>query len=138
MLAIIISVILMAVIVVLDQVTKYAVVANILYGQSVEVIPGVLNFTYVRNKGAAFGSFDDARWVFMTLSTIAIVAILVYMFWKKPQSKMLLASLIMITGGGIGKPRICPEKRGPPLHSFRLRATPPARWMCHPSAHIFS
>ena len=102
MLAIIISVILMAVIVVLDQVTKYAVVANILYGQSVEVIPGVLNFTYVRNKGAAFGSFDDVRWVFMTLSTIAIVAILVYMFWKKPQSKMLLASLIMITGGGIG------------------------------------
>ena len=102
MLAIIISVILMAVIVVLDQVTKYAVVANILYGQSVEVIPGVLNFTYVRNKGAAFGFFDDARWVFMTLSTIAIVAILVYMFWKKPQSKMLLASLIMITGGGIG------------------------------------
>lgn len=102
MLAIIISVILMAVIVVLDQVTKYAVVENLFYGQSVEVIPGVLNFTYVRNEGAAFGSMDDARWIFMSLSTVAIVAILVYMFWKKPQSKMLLAALTMITGGGIG------------------------------------
>ena len=102
MLAIIISVILMEVIVVLDQVTKYAVVENLFYGQSVEVIPGVLNFTYVRNEGAAFGSMDDARWIFMSLSTVAIVAILVYMFWKKPQSKMLLAALTMITGGGIG------------------------------------
>jgi signal peptidase II len=36
------------------------------------------------------------------LSTVAIVAILVYLFWKKPQNKLLLASLILITGGGIG------------------------------------
>ena len=27
---------------------------------------------------------------------------LVFIFWKKPQSKLMLASLIMIVGGGIG------------------------------------
>ena len=38
----------------------------------------------------------------MVLSSIAIVAILVFIFWKKPQSKLMLASLIMICSGGIG------------------------------------
>ena len=102
MTAIIISVVLMIVAVVLDQVTKYAVVANIALGESVDLIPGVLRFTYIQNDGAAFGSLDDARWVFMVLSTVFIVAILGYMFWKKPQNKLLLSALILITGGGIG------------------------------------
>ena len=102
MTAIIISVVLMAITVILDQVTKYAVVANLKLGESVEIIPGVLRFTYIQNDGAAFGSLDDARWVFMILSTVAIVAILGYMFCKKPQNKLLLAALIMVTGGGIG------------------------------------
>lgn len=102
MTAIIISVVLMLVAVILDQVTKYIVVDNMFLGESVDVIPGVLRFTYIQNDGAAFGSLDDARWVFMILSTVAIVAILGYMFWKKPQNKLLLSALILITGGGIG------------------------------------
>lgn len=102
MTAIIISVVLMIVAVVLDQVTKYAVVANLALGESVDLIPGVLRFTYVQNDGAAFGSLSDARWVFMILSTVFIVAILGYLFWKKPQNKLLLSALILITGGGIG------------------------------------
>lgn len=102
MTAIIISVVLMAITVILDQVTKFAVVESLALGESVDIIPGVLRFTYVQNDGAAFGSLDDARWVFMILSTVAIVAILGYLFWKKPQNKLLLSALIMITGGGIG------------------------------------
>ena len=102
MTAIIISVVLMLVAVVLDQVSKYLIVANFELYESVDVIPGVFRFTYIQNDGAAFGSLDDARWVFMILSTVAIAAILGYMFWKKPQNKLLLSALILITGGGIG------------------------------------
>lgn len=102
MAAIIISVVLMAVTVILDQVSKYLVVANMELHESVEIIPGILRFTYIHNDGAAFGSMDEHRWVFMLLSTVAIVAILTYLFWKKPQDKFLLSALIMVTGGGIG------------------------------------
>ena len=102
MTAIIISVILMAVAVGLDQISKYIVVANMELHESIDVIPNIFRFTYIHNRGAAFGSFDEHRWVFLILSTVAIVAILVYLFWKKPQNKLLLASLILITGGGIG------------------------------------
>lgn len=102
MTAIIVSVILMIVAVVLDQVTKYLVVANMELYESIEVIPGVFRFTYIQNRGAAFGSLDEHRWIFMVLSTVAIVAIIAFLFWKKPQNKLLLTSLILITGGGIG------------------------------------
>ena len=102
MTAIIICVVLMAVAVGLDQLSKYLVVANMELYDSVEIIPGVLRFTYIQNEGAAFGSMDEQRWIFMILSTITIIAIIGYMFWKKPQNKLLLASLVLITGGGIG------------------------------------
>ena len=102
MTAIIISVALMIVAVVLDQITKYLVVANMELYESIEIIPEVFRFTYIQNRGAAFGSLDEHRWVFMLLSTVAIVAIIAFLFWKKPQNKLLLASLILITGGGIG------------------------------------
>lgn len=102
MTAIIISIVLMIVSVIADQVTKYLVVANMELYESIDVIPGVFRFTYIHNDGAAFGSLDNARWIFMILSTVAIVAILGYLFWKKPQDKLLLSSLILITSGGIG------------------------------------
>lgn len=102
MTAIIISIVLMVLAVVADQVTKYLIVSNMELYESIDVIPGVFRFTYIHNDGAAFGSLDDARWIFMILSTVAIVAILGYLFWKKPQDKLLLSSLILITSGGIG------------------------------------
>ena len=109
MLLIIISVVIMALIVALDQISKWLVVANIPLYESVDVIPGVFRFTYIRNDGAAFGMLDDARWVFMILSTVAIVGVLAYMFIKKPQSKLLCVSLAFMVGGGVGNmiDRVC-------------------------------
>ena len=86
----------------LDQISKYLVVIYMDLYQSVDVIPGVFNFTYIQNRGAAFGSMADSRWVFMILSTVMIIGILVYMFWKKPQSKLLMSALTMVVAGGIG------------------------------------
>ena len=102
MTAIIISVALMLVGVGLDQLTKYLVVSNMTLHESVEVIPGIFNFTYIQNDGAAFGMLDDQRWIFLVLSTVAIVGIVGFMFWKKPQDKLLLSALILIVSGGIG------------------------------------
>lgn len=86
----------------LDQISKYLVVLNIDLYESVRIIPGVFNFTYIQNEGAAFGSMANSRWLFMILSVVMIIGILVYMFWKKPQSKLLLSALTLIVAGGIG------------------------------------
>ena len=86
----------------IDQISKYLVVIYMDLYQSIDIIPGVFRFTYIQNKGAAFGSMADNRWIFMILSSVAIIAILVYLFWKKPQSKLILSAIILLVGGGIG------------------------------------
>ncbi len=96
-----------AVTVFLDQITKYL---TILYLKPVDTIPlieDVLHLTYVENTGAAFGMMKDSRWVFMVTSTVAIVGILVYMFYrtyvkKNPMPWMEALALSFIVGGGIG------------------------------------
>ncbi len=98
----ILIIVLMLLAVFLDQISKYLVVIYMELGQSVEIIPGIFRFTYIQNKGAAFGSFSEDRWLFMILSVVAIVGLVVFIFWKKPKNKLMLSALIMIVGGGVG------------------------------------
>lgn len=91
-----------AVTVFLDQITKYLTIFYLKPLSTLPIIEDVLHLTYVENTGAAFGMMKDSRWVFMVISTVAIVGILVYMFWKRPTDKLLCLSLSFIVGGGIG------------------------------------
>jgi signal peptidase II len=86
----------------IDQIIKFFVNANLKEVGSVSVIDNLLSFTYVENNGVAFGSFAGNRWIFVVLTTALIAAILIYMFKKKPQSKLFYASVALIVGGGIG------------------------------------
>lgn len=119
MVAIIISVAVMAVLVAIDLLSKYWIVSTFgvvdqltkgydymyqlaMTVKPIDLIPGVLRFKLVLNDGAMMGFLDNARWVFMVLSTVAIIAILVFLFWKKPKNKILLTALTLVTAGGIG------------------------------------
>ena len=88
--------------VVLDQVSKILVENFLQPVGSITLIDGVFRFTYVRNKGAAFGMLSDNRWVFMIISTVAIIAMLIYLWKFRPKSLWACAAISMIIGGGIG------------------------------------
>ena len=86
----------------LDQLTKWLAVAFLQGQESFPLWQDVLHFTYVENRGAAFGMLSDHRWVFMVVSTVAIVALLIYLFAFRPKNLVAQISLAMIVGGGIG------------------------------------
>lgn len=69
---------------------------------SVDIISEVLSLTYHENRGAAFGMLSDSRWVFMIFSVVGIAAVLVYLFFFKENNKLVISSLALIAGGGIG------------------------------------
>lgn len=94
--------ILMALIVFVDQLTKYLTVFYLKPVDTVPLIQDVLHLTYVENRGAAFGMLSENRWVFMTVSIVAILLLAVYLIWKKPKDKWVCLSLSFIIGGGIG------------------------------------
>ncbi len=62
---------------VLDQITKFLVLANIPTHVTIEVIPGFFNLVQVHNTGAAFGMMKDNNWFFIGLASVAIVAVAV-------------------------------------------------------------
>lgn len=85
-----------------DQVIKYFVSVNLKPVGSVTVIDNILDFTYVENRGVAFGMFSGMRWIFIVLTVLLICLIVFYMFKKKPQSKLFYVCTALIVGGGIG------------------------------------
>lgn len=97
----ILSFIIIAAVIAADAVTK-ALAASCLTDKALTVIPGVLEFVYVENRGAAFGMLADHRWVFLVTSSVAIALIIGYLAVKRPPSKLIRVSLALIAGGGVG------------------------------------
>ena len=89
-------------VVALDQVSKLLIVNFLDKNEPLVIIKGLFRFSYVENRGAAFGSFADNRWVFMILSTVTIIALLIYMWKFRPESHLACTALTFIIGGGIG------------------------------------
>ena len=91
-------------VVVFDQVTKLFVVELLDRTASLDIIPGILRFTYTENTGMAFGMLGEKnqRWVFMVISVIAIAGLLIYMWRAKLKSRWANMALCLIVGGGIG------------------------------------
>lgn len=86
----------------LDQITKWLAEKFLLPLGSVTVIPYVAKLTYAENRGAAFGSMEDDRWIFMITSTILIVVLSTYLYLGFAENKLYEVSIAMIISGGIG------------------------------------
>ena len=98
----ILTVAIMILCVVLDQWTKVLAVEKLAGIATYPLIENIFHFTYVENRGAAFGMLADHRWVFMIFSTAAILAMLGWLFWEKPKSWWIRVSAAFIIAGGIG------------------------------------
>ncbi len=96
-----------AVIVVLDQITKAAIVQRFSLHESYPVIEGFFNLVYVMNRGAAFGFLanmsETFRYIFFTGITVAVIGLIIYYIVKsESQSTLLIFSLTLIFGGAVG------------------------------------
>lgn len=92
-----------AVIVALDQITKYLTVANIALYENIPFIPGFLSLTYVRNTGAMWSSFRGQLWLFVTVFVV-FTTLVVWEYFKKPLPFTALERWLIaaIYGGGLG------------------------------------
>ena len=97
-----------AVIVALDRVTKQWIVKNILPGSAIDVWPHVFRLTHVLNTGAAFSMFEDAksqvlvRQCLVGFSVLAVIVVLV-LIWKMGRTiSPTSIALALILGGAIG------------------------------------
>ena len=100
----VIALVFAAVIVLIDQISKYLIVESLEQeGNSVVVINGLLDFTLSYNDGMAFGLGSSVfRWVFVAIMVV-VGGILIYlMFYPKYSGPLFLSASSLIIGGGIG------------------------------------
>jgi signal peptidase II len=97
--------VLIAVVIGLDQYTKWLASTQLQYANPVEILP-VLNWMLLHNHGAAFSFLSDAggwqRWLFTAISSGVSIAFMVWLV-RMPKSAWLMRySLTFVIAGAIG------------------------------------
>lgn len=98
----IVSCILIALLVGADQLTKYWAVGTLTAGKTITVIPGLLEFTYVENYGAAFGVLQNKTLFFVLLTGLAVAVLIAFLFLYKKHTPLTYAICTLLIAGGIG------------------------------------
>lgn len=95
------------VVIAIDQASKMYIYTHFGLHESVEVIKGFFNLTYVRNFGAAFGflagSHETFREIFfLSMPPIALLVILAILRGVKDTDRWQILSLSLVFSGAIG------------------------------------
>ncbi|MEK7773390.1 MAG: signal peptidase II [Deltaproteobacteria bacterium] len=91
-------------VIVLDQLTKLAIVGAMYPNQMIEAIQGLLYIVFFKNTGAAFGIFADGGWlrtVFLAATSVAAIVVMGFLIWQS-RSALMTFALSLITGGAAG------------------------------------
>lgn len=88
-------------VVVIDQLTKAWLVANVALDEIVEVVGDWIRLIYTQNSGALFGLFRDQALLFGIVS-IGVIALIVWYHGSSGRSTLLSVALGLLLGGALG------------------------------------
>lgn len=96
---------LMLLVLLLDQISKQVVIANMQLFDSIDLLP-FFNLTYVRNYGAAFSFLSDAggwqRWFFTIIAVVISAVLAVWLARNSKNQQKLNLALSLVLAGAIG------------------------------------
>lgn len=87
-----------------DQYTKFLAVTSLKPLGSIVFIEGFMDFTFVENRGIAFGMLSGKRWIIL-LTTIIISAVIIWNYFNLPEVKeykSIKYAMILVFSGAIG------------------------------------
>lgn len=90
------------IIIMIDQLTKWWVVANMELRESITIIENFFYITSHRNTGAAWGILAGQMGFFYIITTIVVIVIVFYIQKYAKDSLLTGTSLALILGGAIG------------------------------------
>lgn len=99
---VLIAALVVALLLVADQLTKYLVLQNLTDGSIVTVIPDVLQFRYVENTGMAFSLLEGRSWLLGVITFLVCGTLFVYLVKGADLSLAKKASLLLVVAGGLG------------------------------------
>ena len=86
----------------LDQISKFIILSTTDYERPIKIIPNLLNFTLVKNKGAAFSLFSNSTNILTITSILTSVLLITIILKFPPRSYWNLIGLAYLLGGTVG------------------------------------
>ena len=86
----------------IDQIVKQIVIKNV-FNSSIQIIKGVLNFTYVENTGGAYGIGSNNILIFIIINIIILGILMKFAISKREEIDTIsLIAISLIIAGGMG------------------------------------
>ncbi len=98
----VISLAVIALLTVIDRLTKYAAVMTVKADGPKEFLFGLMQFRYVENTGAAFSLFSDNTMILIVLTAIFLIAGIVVLLKRTLKPMFLNISVMLVIAGGLG------------------------------------
>ncbi|HZK24815.1 MAG TPA: signal peptidase II [Oscillospiraceae bacterium] len=96
------TLLLMAVLLLLDQGTKWYVTQKLSVRQSIPVIKNVFHITYIRNPGAAFSILSHRPALLIVIATVVTIGLVVFFYSVPVEQKLLRLALTFAIAGALG------------------------------------
>lgn len=91
-----------ALVLALDFATKWLVMQRMVEFQQIPVIAGLFSLEFVYNPGAAFGILRHQQWLFITITSVVVVALALLAFRKEGKGALMQIALGLLLGGALG------------------------------------
>lgn len=102
----VISLVLTAALIVVDQVLKLVVNSSVAQGKIIEVIKfgdaKIFSLTHIRNAGAAWSIMEGKTWFLVLLPIVVCSVGIFYMYKIRNGSKLEITAIAMMIAGGVG------------------------------------
>ena len=88
----------------LDQFTKYLAVHSLKGTKGISLIPGIFEFYYLENLGAAWGILKNARYFFL-ITALILIGFIIYYYRRLPDDRhwnFCRFLMILLTAGAVG------------------------------------
>ena len=86
----------------LDQWLKLWITANLPLGESIPLLPGLVELLTVHNYGAAWSSFSGPRFLLLGVTAVIIVVVTVLLARRVVRHPLGVAACFLIISGGVG------------------------------------
>lgn len=94
--------VLFIILLVIDQISKWMIDANMQLHDSIDIIPGFFRITYLHNTGAAWSMLEGKMWFFYIITFIAVIAMIYFYVHSNASDVIFKTGIVCMAAGTIG------------------------------------
>lgn len=85
-----------------DQYTKYFIMNHFDLGQGTDFIKGLIDIVYIHNKGGAWGILEGHTWGLLAMTFIIMLVCIALLFKWGAKNKLVFWAMSLVLFGGVG------------------------------------